>query len=420
MSQIVQPKKGYKSVPWLFGKEIEIPEEWEVKKINECCNILDSKRIPLNSDERKKIQGNIPYYGANGIQGYVNEYIFNEELILLAEDGGYFDEYNTRPIAQYVIGKAWVNNHAHVLSAKNNNFLKWIFYSLVHKNITPYINESTRTKLNQSDLKQILILSPPLDEQQKIADILSNIDNMITSTQKVIDDTRSLKQGLMQKLLINGIKHKKFKKIKWLFGKEIEIPEEWEVKKLKNITSKIGDGIHLTPKYVDSSEYHFINGNNLTNGKITFSENTKNVSKEEYLKYKLELNEKTILLSINGTIGNIAFYNNETIVLGKSASYIICNDDFNYIFLFYFLQSISTKKYFSTELTSTTIFNLSLASIRNMPIFYPLIQEQQKISSILSNVDEQITVQTKYREKLKKLKKSLMQKLLIGEIRVKV
>ena len=211
-----------------------------------------------------------------------------------------------------------------------------------------------------------------------------------------------------------------YKFVKGLFGKYEEIPEEWEVKKLKNITSKIGDGIHLTPKYVDSSEYHFINGNNLTNGKITFSENTKNVSKEEYLKYKLELNEKTILLSINGTIGNIAFYNNETIVLGKSASYIICNDDFNYIFLFYFLQSISTKKYFSTELTSTTIFNLSLASIRNMPIFYPLIQEQQKIASILSGIDASNYAQTQYKEKLERLKKSLMQKLLTGQIRVKV
>ena len=161
---LVTPRKGYKSVPWLFGKEIEIPEEWRFQKIRECCNILDSKRIPINSEERKKIQGNIPYYGANGIQGYVNDHIFDEEIILLAEDGGYFEEYKTRHIAQYVIGKSWVNNHAHVLNSKKNILLKWVFYSLVHKNITQYINGSTRTKLNQSDLQQISILIPPLDK----------------------------------------------------------------------------------------------------------------------------------------------------------------------------------------------------------------------------------------------------------------
>jgi len=96
------------------------------------------------------------------------------------------------------------------------------------------------------------------------------------------------------------------------------------------------------------------------------------------LKYKLELNDKTILLSINGTIGNVAFYDNESIVLGKSASYIICNDDLNHVFLFYLLQSTLVKKYFTTELTGTTISNLSLSSIRKMPIYLPDILEQQK------------------------------------------
>ena len=196
----------FKKVSWLFGKEIEIPEEWKIKKIGECCNILDSKRIPINSEERKKIQGTIPYYGANGIQGYVNDHIFDEELILLAEDGGYFEEYKTRPIAQYVVGKCWVNNHAHVLNAKNNNFLKLVFYSLIHKNITPYINGSTRTKLNQSDLRQISILIPSINEQQKIASILSGVDAYIQKTQEYKEKLDILKRGLMQKLLTGQIR----------------------------------------------------------------------------------------------------------------------------------------------------------------------------------------------------------------------
>ena len=196
----------FKKVPWLFGKEIEIPEEWEFQKIRDCCNILDSQRIPINSEERRKIQGNIPYYGANGIQGYVNDHIFDEEIILLAEDGGYFEEYKTRPIAQYIIEKSWVNNHAHVLNSKKNILLKWIFYSLVHKNITRYINGSTRTKLNQSDLQQISILIPPLQEQQKIATILSNIDAQIDSQTQYKEKLEKLKKSLMQKLLTGEVR----------------------------------------------------------------------------------------------------------------------------------------------------------------------------------------------------------------------
>ena len=203
-----------------------------------------------------------------------------------------------------------------------------------------------------------------------------------------------------------------YKLVKSLFGKYEEIPEDWEVKKLNEITNKIGDGIHSTPEYVEHSEYYFINGNNLINGKITYFENTKNVSKEEFLKYELKLNENTILLSINGTIGNVAFYNKEKIILGKSASYIICNDKLNTLFLFYQLQSNLTKKYFSTQLTGTTISNLSLSSIRNMIFHLPLFPEQQKIASILSNVDNLIDSTSKIIENSKSLKTGLMQKLL--------
>ena len=91
---------------------------WSTWTIEECCDILDNKRIPVNSEEREKRIGDIPYYGANGLQGYIDDFIFDEHLILIAEDGGRFDEFTTRPIAYRISGKSWVNNHAHVLRAK--------------------------------------------------------------------------------------------------------------------------------------------------------------------------------------------------------------------------------------------------------------------------------------------------------------
>jgi type I restriction enzyme S subunit len=102
-------------------------ERWASVAISECCEILDSKRIPVNAEEREKRIGDIPYYGANGLQGYIDDFIFDEPLILIAEDGGRFDEYSTRPIAYRISSKSWVNNHA-MYSAQNRRFVKTRFF----------------------------------------------------------------------------------------------------------------------------------------------------------------------------------------------------------------------------------------------------------------------------------------------------
>lgn len=158
-------------------------------KVSECCDILDNLRIPLNAEEREKIKGNIPYCGANGIQGYISEYIFDEDLILLAEDGGNFDEYQTRPIAYRISGKSWVNNHAHVLRAKEGYDFPFVFYSLQHKNLIPFIKGGTRAKLNQAELREITIWDAPFPIQQRIGEIIETIDNQIEATQPLSTNT---------------------------------------------------------------------------------------------------------------------------------------------------------------------------------------------------------------------------------------
>ncbi|OLS24549.1 MAG: Type-1 restriction enzyme MjaXIP specificity protein [Candidatus Heimdallarchaeota archaeon LC_2] len=185
------------------GKMIEIPSNWEKSTIDEACNILDSKRIPINSKERAKIKGKIPYYGANGVVDFINKHIFDEDLILLAEDGGNFDQFASRPIAYKISGKSWVNNHAHVLKSKYNWNQDWIFYNIVHKNIKPYINPGTRAKLNQSDLRKIPILKPPLTEQIEIASILASMDKQIKSIESLIEIKIIMKKHLLNHLLSN-------------------------------------------------------------------------------------------------------------------------------------------------------------------------------------------------------------------------
>ena len=157
----------------------------------------------------------------------------------------------------------------------------------------------------------------------------------------------------------------------------------WEIKKLEEITTKLGDGLHGTPKYKENGDYYFINGNNLNNGKIVLKENTKRVSFLEFDKYKKELNERTILVSINGTLGNIAFYNDEKIILGKSACYFNLKHSIEKQYIKYIIQSPYFIQYAHKEATGATIKNVSLKTMRNFTVPLPSQNEQKHIVSIL-------------------------------------
>jgi len=182
-------------------------DDWVEKTIEEVADCLDGLRIPLNESQREKMRGNIPYCGANGVLDYINEYRINDSVILLAEDGGYFDEYRTRPIAYKMNGKIWVNNHAHVLKAKKDYDQNFLFYSLVNKNILNFITSGTRAKLNRSEMNKIPISLPKNKfDQHSISNILSNIDQelsfLIEKSEKII----LIKQGMMQEILTGRIR----------------------------------------------------------------------------------------------------------------------------------------------------------------------------------------------------------------------
>lgn len=175
---------------------------WKTVTLVECVTCLDSERKPLNEEKRRKNRGVFPYYGANGLVDHINQYIFNDTLVLLAEDGGFFNEYTEKPIAQLVNGKIWVNNHAHVLKNKNNLNITFLYYSLVHKDIRKYINGTSRSKLNQKDMFSIVINITSIEEQKKIASFLSFVDKKIDLLDQEIEQVEEYKKGLLQKMFI--------------------------------------------------------------------------------------------------------------------------------------------------------------------------------------------------------------------------
>ncbi|WP_278922769.1 restriction endonuclease subunit S [Pseudophaeobacter profundi] len=176
-------------------------QPWKEVRLGDVVQCLDNKRVPLNSSQRNEMQGDIPYWGANGIVGYVNDYIFDEPLVLLAEDGGYFDEFATRPIASLSYGKAWVNNHAHILRAGEQVQTEWLYYALVNRNILGFINSGTRSKLNKGDMLKIPLELPSLSEQERIAEAVGLADRDVTDLEQQITKLRTEKKALMQQLL---------------------------------------------------------------------------------------------------------------------------------------------------------------------------------------------------------------------------
>ena len=189
-----------------------------------------------------------------------------------------------------------------------------------------------------------------------------------------------------------------------------EFQGEWKEHKLEDITAEIGDGIHATPIYDDNGTFYFVNGNNISEYGIIITATTQKVTEEEALRNNASaLNSYSILLSINGTVGNVALYKNESIMLGKSACYINVSSNINRNYIFYYLMMPKCQFYFTSELTGTTIKNLSLKSIRKTKVLLPNANEQSKIARLFDAINERIATQNKIIEDLKKLKSAIIE-----------
>ena len=203
-----------------------------------------------------------------------------------------------------------------------------------------------------------------------------------------------------------------------------EIPSSWEWCRLLSIVSLLGDGIHGTPEYSEGGSVYFINGNNLFDGKILIKPDTKRVSKEEAVKHSRLLNESTVLVSINGTIGNIAFYSGENIILGKSACYFNLLNGIEKKYIMIVLQTDYFLEYAKRVATGSTIKNVPLSGMRNFLIPIPPEDEQQDIIDKLLSLKlliEKFNVEQLQLDKLNAelrpvLRKSILQEAIQGKL----
>lgn len=194
--------------PFRDGKFIDsdlgpIPEGWDVVKLGKIVNIHDKKRIPLSKMQRDDMEKIYPYYGANGIIDYVDDYIFDGTYLLMGEDGTVIDEYNY-PILNYVSGKIWVNNHAHVITGKNLS-TEFIYVLLSQTKIQNIITGAVQLKINQSNLKSIKVINPPdyiLKEYEKIINTVFRQILILGKQNQTLAQTRD---ALLPKLMAGEV-----------------------------------------------------------------------------------------------------------------------------------------------------------------------------------------------------------------------
>ena len=226
-------------------------EKLKYTRVEECCEILDSMRIPITASDRK--EGKYPYYGANGIQDYVNDYIFDDELVLLAEDGGNFGS-KEKPIAYRVSGKCWVNNHAHVLKPKEEIDVDYLCYSLMFYKVDGMINGATRKKLTQTAMKKMKIPLRNIVEQKKIVQQLNKIIEIREKAKKELNLLDNLIQARFVEMFGDPITNSKLLPIE-------KIEERYFLK--AGITTKaedIHDYLKINMKWVSAKGWKCIKG----------------------------------------------------------------------------------------------------------------------------------------------------------------
>ncbi|ELX1899281.1 restriction endonuclease subunit S, partial [Escherichia coli] len=288
---------------------------------------------------------------------------FDEVAIVIPGEGGIGD------IFHYVEGKYALHQRAYRIrittNAVDTKFLYYFMSSSFKQYILTKSVGATAISIRKPMLEGFKVPIPSPDNPEKSLAIQSEIV-------RILDKFTALTAELTAELNMRKKQYNYYRDRLFSFGAH-------DVKRLKlGELCVIGDGLHGTPEYDANGDYFFINGNNLGYQKISFNDNTKKVNDSMFKKHGIHFDPiNTVFLSINGTIGNVSFYNNEKIVLGKSVAYFkIKSPELHTRYLFYFLQTNYAKQYFENQKTGSTIKNLGLKSLRAFEIPIPSYDEQ--------------------------------------------
>jgi type I restriction enzyme S subunit len=384
-------------------------EEWKEYRLGDVVNILDYKRIPLSSKERSTRNGLYPYYGAQGIIDYIDDYIFDGTYLLIAEDGENLKSHK-QGISQIAKGKFWVNNHAHILESNGKSDIRYICYLLNSIDISGYITGSAQPKLNQENLRSITIKLPSLTIQTEIADFLSKFDYKIDLNRKINSNLEEQAKALFKSWFID---FDPFKDGKFIDSELGMIPEGWKVVTIGEVTDNIKE------KVGDRDSIKVLSP--VTSGHLVLSEEyfSKQVFSSSIAKYIVVKHNDFAYNPARINIGSIGM--NEFEFDGcVSPVYVVfrCQSGYEYFFDLYRRTS-----YFIEEVKKRAIGGvrqtLSYKDLSLIQLIYPPKKVVDAFNFIYISFIHGIHSNDVSNKKLEAIRDTLLPKLMSGEIDVK-
>ncbi len=356
-------------------------------KLGDVCEILDSKRIPITASNRQP--GPYPYYGANGIQDYVADYIFDDELVLLAEDGGNFGS-KEKPIAYRVSGKCWVNNHAHVLKPKPGVDVDYLCYSIMFYDVSGLVNGATRQKLTQADMRKMEIFLPPLDEQRRIAAVLDKVSDLITKRREQLRKLDELVKARFVEM----------------FGDFKVNTKNWPIVSFDEIA--IIDG-NMTTDYEKYADYPHIGIDSIEKetGALT---GYRTVAEDGVISGKYLFTPKHIIYSkIRPNLNKVALPNFNGLCSADAYPILPIEGKCNRIFLAYDMRSQFFLDYILQFCNRTNLPKVNRKEVSGLETPLPPIELQNKFATFVEQTDKsKLTIQQSLYT-METLKKALMQ-----------
>lgn len=388
----------------------EVPGNWVWTKLTSgFSQCLDRFRKPVNSTDRANRQGNIPYYGATGQVGWINDYLTDEQLVLVGEDGApFFDHIKDK--AYIIEGKSWVNNHAHILkSFYGTNGNTYLMHYLNIFDYKGYVNGTTRLKLTQASMNIIPIPLPPLAEQKRIIDIIEQLFERLDAAkelvQNALDSFENRKASILHKSFTGELT------AKWREENGVSL-DEWEKKRFGEVATVKSNLVnpkdyinfpHIAPDNIEKRtgkllEYRTIEQDKVKSGKHRFYPGQILYSKiRPYL-------SKAVIIDFDGLC---------------SADMYPIETELNTKFLWYYMLSDDFVMLASSAGSRSVLPKINQKELAELPTVVPPIEEQKEIVRILDNLldnEQRAKELCDVIEKIDLMKKTILSRAFRGEL----
>ena len=399
--------------------------EFELRKLGDLIEIYNNKRVPLSAKQREGLEKIYPYYGAQGIVDYVDDYIFDGKYILIAEDGENLKS-NNKSICTLATGKYWVNNHAHIIEGNDETNTDFLYYKLNSISFAPYITGSAQPKLNKENLLNIELYIPSREHQDKIAKVLTLLDQKIQINNQINQELEAMAKTLYDYWFVqfdfpdqNG-KPYKSSGGKMDYNPELkrEIPEGWGVTKLNEVVDLISGYPFSSNDYVTSGKYKLYTIKNVQDGYTVDKVDNYLDFLPSNMSDECQLRRGDLIMSLTGNVGRVGMVYEDDVLLNQRVLKLNPINKTHKSFIYSFFRSDVTKAHLENMSTGTSQKNLSPIDIGNMMIPFPFPFPSESLLSKFVNNLNMLENNLVENQQLTQLRDWLLPMLMNGQVKM--